>query len=293
MSHPLVSVVIPTYNRAAYIKRAVSSVQNQTFRDLEIIVVDDGSKDNTAEVVAALATLDPRVRFVTHTINKGAQAARNTGAQAAMGKWIAFQDSDDEWLPNSLDLRLTEAEHRNVKVVHSECYIEYSTSKQRSLFGALPLSGNIYRDVLSAPGPVFPALLVHLSALKQIDNLDESIVSYQEWDTCIRLSKEYEFGFVKEPTFVYYRRTEETISSNNTRSARGYEQIVEKNKKEIISRVGHKALAQHYAIIAMLYSKDMKEKHSKLIRKYLALALMNYPSPWHINEFLNNFLSAK
>jgi len=293
MRTPLVSVVIPTYNRAAYIARAVSSVQNQTFPDLEIIVVDDGSIDNTVEIVAELASVDPRVRYVTHATNKGAQAARNTGIQAALGEWIAFLDSDDEWLLNSLELRLTEAERCNVKVVHSECYIEYSISDQRSLFGIPPLSGNIYRNLLLAPGPMFQSLLVQLSALKQIDYLDEAIVSYQEWDTSIRLAKEYEFGFVEEPTLVYYRRTSETISSNPTRSAKGYEQVVKKHKNEIVSRVGHKALAQHYAIIAMLYAKDNKGKYAKVNIKYLTLAIMNHPSPRHIKKFLKYILFVK
>jgi len=292
MSNPLVSVVIPTYNRAAYITRAVRSVQNQTFRDLEIIVVDDGSIDNTAEIVAKMASADPRVRYIIHSINKGAQAARNTGARAAQGKWIAYQDSDDEWLSNSLELRLTESERRNVKVVHSECYIVYENYDMRTLFGIRPLSGNIYRDVLFAPGPVFPSLLVQLSALKHIEYLDEEILSYQEWDTCIRFAKEFEFGFVDMPTFVYFRRTVETISSSAVRAARGYEQIISKHKNEIRSLVGHKSLAHHYAIIATLYGKDTKGMHAESIRKYLALAMMNYPSPRHTYHYVKNLLTA-
>jgi len=293
MRLPLVSVVIPAYNRAVVISRAVRSIQNQTFHDLEIVVVDDGSIDNTVEIVAGLARADHRIRYVTHSFNKGAQAARNMGARAALGKWIAYQDSDDEWLPNSLELRLEEAERSNVKVVHSECYIDYSETNQRVLFGIRPLSGNIYRDLLLNPGPVFPALLVLMSALRHIYYLDETIVSYQEWDTCIRLAKEYEFGFVEKPTFIYYRHTEETISSNSNRSARGYEQIVEKHKNEIISRVGHKALAQHYTVIAKFYASNPKGNYAELTRKYLTLAIKYYPSPRHIYNYLVNFLSAK
>jgi glycosyltransferase involved in cell wall biosynthesis len=291
MAIPLVSVIIPTYNRAAYIARAIISVQNQTFRDLEIIVVDDGSVDNTSDIVAELATIDHRVRYIANAVNKGAQVARNTGVQAALGKWIAFQDSDDEWLPNSLGLRLLEAEHRNVKVVHSECYIEYLISNQRSLFGIHPLSGNIYRAILFTPGPVFPALLIQMSALKQISFLDDAIVSHQEWDTCIRLAKEYEFGFVESPTFIYYRRPANTISSSPFLAARGYEQIVEKHKNEIKSKVGRKALARHFGIIAWLYSKDTEGEHKSLIRKYSGLAIRSYPSPKHLYHLLNYLLS--
>jgi len=291
MPAPLVSVVIPAYNRAAYVTRAVSSIQNQSFRDLEIIVADDGSKDNTAELVAGLAARDSRVRYVKNPVNAGAQTARNLGIKSAYGEWIAFQDSDDEWLPDSLEIRLAEAESRKVKVVHSECLVEYTSTNQRNLFGIRPLSGNIYRDVLLAPGPVFPTLLVHMFALKHINYLDEAIVSYQEWDTCIRLAKEYEFGFVEKPTFIYYRHSDETISSSHARGARGYEQIVEKHKTEIKSRLGRKALAQHYAMIATLYPSDTKGKYAELIRKYFALAMTNYPSPRHTYHYLRSLLN--
>jgi len=290
MGYPLVSVVIPAFNRATYITRALRSVQNQTFRDLEIIVVNDGSTDNTEEIVTRFASSDHRVRWISHPINKGAQAARNTGARVAMGNWIAYQDSDDEWLPNSLELRLAEAERSNARVVHSECYINYSDTNQTVLFGIHPLIGNIYKEILSAPGPVFPALLIHSDALKQIKFLDEAIVSHQEWDTCIKLAREYEFGFVKEPTFIYYRRNLGTISSSTSQAARGYEQIVLKHKNEIKSQVGRQVLSQHYANIAILYARDLTGDHAELIYKNFSLAISNYPSPWHIYHLFKYLL---
>lgn len=95
---PLISVVIPTFNRAHCIARAVESVLNQTFTDCEVIVVDDGSTDATTEVLAPFAS---RIRLLRQA-NAGVAAARNTGIRAARGRWIAFQDSDDEWHPDKL-----------------------------------------------------------------------------------------------------------------------------------------------------------------------------------------------
>jgi len=92
--NPTVSVIIPTYNRAHTIGRAIKSVLNQTYQDFEIIVVDDGSTDNTEEVVKSFR--DKRIRYIQHKKNKGAAAARNTGIKSAKGKYIAFQDSDDD-----------------------------------------------------------------------------------------------------------------------------------------------------------------------------------------------------
>jgi glycosyltransferase involved in cell wall biosynthesis len=99
---PLVSVVVPCYNRAKLIPRAVRSVQEQSFESLEIVLVDDGSSDDTVSVVERLKANEHRIRFLRHERNRGEAAARNTGVRNARGKYIAFLDSDDEWLPCKL-----------------------------------------------------------------------------------------------------------------------------------------------------------------------------------------------
>lgn len=103
-NNPKVSVIIPTYNRAHLIGRAIKSVLNQTYKDFEIIIVDDGSTDKTEEVVKDFK--DERVRYIRREKNKGGSAARNTGIKAARGEYIAFQDSDDEWLPEKLEKQM-------------------------------------------------------------------------------------------------------------------------------------------------------------------------------------------
>lgn len=97
------SVIIPTYNRAHVLPRAIKSVLNQTFRDLELIVVDDGSTDETENVVRGFQENDERIRYIRHEINRGGNAARNSGLQNARGRYIAFLDSDDEWFPEMLE----------------------------------------------------------------------------------------------------------------------------------------------------------------------------------------------
>ncbi len=96
----LVSVIVPTYNRADTVKRAIASVQAQTFQDWELIVVDDGSTDDTSSLIAGL---DPRM-VVIRQENQGISGARNTGLTSSTGQYIAFLDSDDEWLPHHLEL---------------------------------------------------------------------------------------------------------------------------------------------------------------------------------------------
>lgn len=97
---PVVGVVLPTYNRAPLLGRALRSVLGQSFDDFEVLVIDDGSTDETAGIVAAFG--DPRIRYVQLARNTGAGAARNVGIRMSRGKFPAFQDSDDEWVPSKL-----------------------------------------------------------------------------------------------------------------------------------------------------------------------------------------------
>ncbi|WP_430469385.1 glycosyltransferase family 2 protein [Thalassospira lucentensis] len=99
---PEVSVLIPSFNRRSLLPRALKSIEDQGFEDLEIIVVDDGSSDGTSEYLAKEASRNKRLKFFVHDVNKGEAAARNTAIQHATGKFIAFLDSDDEWLPRKL-----------------------------------------------------------------------------------------------------------------------------------------------------------------------------------------------
>ncbi len=246
---PLVSVVIPTHNRAHVVCEAVESVLAQTVQDFEVIVVDDGSKDDTLDRLADLRLPSPKFRVIRHEKNRGAQAARNSGARIAKGEWLSFLDSDDKLLPTSLEIRLNAAATADVEVVHSDCYVSTHDVPQR-LFGVTPLSGWVYRRLLQRPGPVFPSLLISMNAFAKIGGLDERTVSHQEWETCIRLAKICRFGFVSEPTFIWDCRGTDTMSKDARRSAEGYRQVVLKYFTSILTNLGPKAMSDHYRAIA-------------------------------------------
>src|SRR5262249_10853592 len=169
---PIVLIIIPAYNRENSLKGAIKSVLQQSIREIEVIVVDDGSRDKTAMVVEQCADEDRRVRLLRHETNRGAQAARNTGAQAARGRWLTFFDSDDTLLKESLEIRLEVAETEGVGVVHSEGYLLWNGSPRRLL--DLPkLRGSIYRQLLANPGPMFQGMLIDAHSFKAIGGLDE------------------------------------------------------------------------------------------------------------------------
>jgi glycosyltransferase involved in cell wall biosynthesis len=248
---PTVSVVVPAHNRAATIAAALDSIRAQTFRDLEIVVVDDGSTDGTAGVARSIAEHEPRLRVLEHPLNRGAQAARNTGIRAARGEWIAFLDADDTYYPESLERRLAEARRGDWDVVHSAADAIYADGTS-GRFPIPPFRGNVYRDLLLAPAPMFQTLLVRREALHRIGLLDEAVPAYQEWDTSVRLAARHRFGYVEEPTCLYDRRTPGAISHDKLRGANGYEYVVRKHRRAIARVAGLRSLGDQYRIVSTL-----------------------------------------
>lgn len=232
---PSISVVIPAYNRATTISRCLESVFTQTLSPFEVIVVDDCSDDETVQMVRDYA--DPRLRCIMLERNSGAQAARNRGIREAKGDWIAFLDSDDEWLPEKLGKQvkvLAESSFDPWAVVHSNA-IWLDTTTGKLLQEKVPAveGADVYPLLLTKPGPLFPGMLVSRLALEKINYLDENVPSYQEWDTSIRLARYCRFIYMREPLFVYHLHAGETISKNKKRGLLGYQYIVDKFEQEI------------------------------------------------------------
>jgi glycosyltransferase involved in cell wall biosynthesis len=251
----LVSVVIPAHNRETRLPRALESVLGQTYVDLEVLVVDDGSEDGTRSVADEYARKDSRVRVITHEQKRGAQAARNSGLHASRGEWIAFLDSDDYWLPDSLEARWQLVVRNGPVVVHSQARLLPPGSTEPQEWSLPPLQGNVYRQLLANPGPMFQSMLAPREAFVRINYLDESITSYQEWDTAIRLAQRNAFAFVPRPTFVYDCRHADSISKNALRTAVGYEQVFKKHWWPIVRQLGLKGLSDHYRAAAGYYNQ--------------------------------------
>ena len=256
---PLVSVVVPAFNRDFIIREALESLVSQTYPNWEALIVNDGSTDATSSVVREWMKKDSRIRLIEHNERKGAQAARNTALRVARGDWIAFLDSDDRWLPQSLEVRFKATENGS-QVVHSECYV--LKEENMELFGVPPLEGHVYRELLRRPGPMFQGLLISRTAFRRLGYLDENIVAYQEWDAAIKLARHFTFEFVPEPTFLYDCRHANTISKDSRKEAMGYEQIIQKHRWSILRHLGPKVLAHHYQRAAFFYHKAKEEKRA-------------------------------
>lgn len=230
-----ISVVIPAFNRAKLLPDCLESILSQTLIPNEIIVIDDGSTDHTFEVAMSYASHG--VTCIRHETSTGAQAARNTGIRSARNNWIAFQDSDDIWLPDKLECQVAALKGRAAMenfVVHCNALKEDTNLQKIEKMQILTFSGNCYSRLLLYPGPMFPGLLVHKSKLFEIGLLDEQCPAYQEWDTAIRLAKVAEFIHIEKPLFHWRWHEEATMSKNLTSDFLGFQYVIEKHRHEIL-----------------------------------------------------------
>ncbi len=246
-----VSVIIPTYNRAHIVGRSIESALCQTHRDLEILVVDDGSSDQTLDAVKPFLQY-PHVRYLRHERNKGHQAARNTGIRNSCGDYIAFLDADDEWIPQKIELQLDAIKNRgsNCVVLTGMWNVAGDASKTKYL---KKYNGYVYPEMLATQGPNYCCLLVPAEYLQKIGFLDESTLAAADWDTCISLSRLYEFITVDEPCTIYHANEPDSVTRNALVRALGYQHVVEKNERDMLRFIGRRGLARHHLIIADLF----------------------------------------
>jgi glycosyltransferase involved in cell wall biosynthesis len=221
-----VSVIIRTYNRAYIVGEAIQSALNQTYGDYEVLVVDDGSTDNTAEVVQRFQ--EPKLRYVRHERNRGVGAACNTGIAQAKGEWIAFLDSDDLWNPDKLERQVACAiRHPEVDAVFSDIEILEDTTRipsliatmrsfskllakdrkqQEYVFGARQLYLCLLEEV-----PIKPTvLLVKREILAKVGPFDLTALGCEDWEFLLRLARVACFGYVDAP-LGSQRRTPDAI----------------------------------------------------------------------------------
>lgn len=195
-----VSVVIPTYNREKYISRAISSVLYQNWKEYEIIVVDDGSTDNTKEVLSLFGS---KIIYISHPYNKGVSAARNTGIKNARYPFIAFLDSDDYWLPEKLSYQM-EFFMNNPDAIAcqtQEIWIRKGKRVNPKKRHMKP-SGDIFipslRLCLVSPS----AVMLKRSIFDEIGLFDEDLPVCEDYDLWLRISCKYHVNLIDKPLVV-------------------------------------------------------------------------------------------
>ena len=196
-----VSVVIPTFNRGALIEKTLASALNQTFAPLEIIVIDDGSTDETPDWIEA--HYGDKIQVLRQK-NGGVARARNRGWRTARGEWIAFLDHDDEFQPQKLE-RLLEAARPEIGVIYGRWREILESGEEIGIFPLQPRAGEVFDWFLGWNCPLvsMSVPLVRRELLQKIGGFDPRCVPADDWDLWLRLSKITKFGFVDEITTDY------------------------------------------------------------------------------------------
>ncbi len=204
-----VSVIIPTYNRAKTIKRAINSVKQQSFQPKEIIVVDDGSSDETAKILDSIEGIK-----VLRQENKGVSAARNAGIKIAQSEWIAFLDSDDWWFEDKL-LKQASFHKKNPEIFISqtdELWIKHGVQIIKPKKFAKKKQGFIFEPSLKMCLISPSAVMIHKSIFEDVGLFDENLPACEDYDLWLRITKKYYVGLIDEPLIAKTGGHEDQLS---------------------------------------------------------------------------------
>jgi len=218
MAPPLVSVIIPTYNRTNLVPRAIESVLTQTYDNLELIVVDDASSDETEAVVRCYD--DERLTYICHETNRHVSAARNTGLERASGEYIAFLDDDDEWLPTKLEKQIDHFTEVKGRIGMVYCWMEYRDGNAVVRRYRPRLRGCIFEETIGGqPIGACSTLVVKREVIDEIGGFDESLPRGNDGDFIRRVAHEFEIEYISQILVRHYvdreheRITDETAQN--------------------------------------------------------------------------------
>jgi glycosyltransferase involved in cell wall biosynthesis len=223
---PKISVIIPAYNCAITIKETIESVLNQSFSDLELIVINDGSTDSTLNIVSEMK--DSRIKIFSYP-NAGGNVSRNRGINHAIGEFISFLDADDIWTPDKLATQLQAIDKNpTTKVAYS--WTDYIDENGKFVSSGTHIShqGYVYEQLLvknfleNGSNP-----LICKDALHHCGGFDESLVAGQDWDMWLRLAREFNFVAVPEVQ-ILYRISANSLSCNLARQEKACLQVLNK-----------------------------------------------------------------
>ncbi len=208
---PQVSVIIPTYNRASVIQRAIHSVFNQNFGDWELVIVDDGSTDNTRELLAAYANCS-KIRLFK-TANRGVSAARNLGIRQASGNWMAFLDSDDQWLPTKLEKQMEESrKHPKIFIIHGdEIWIRRGV-RVNSMKKHQKKGGDIFHQALKLCCISPSTVLIKKDLFDELGGFREDFPVCEDYDLWLRVTSRYSVGYIDDFLIKKYGGHQDQLS---------------------------------------------------------------------------------
>lgn len=247
---PEVSVIIPTFNRDHLLEKAICSVLQQTYENFELIIVDDNSKDNTSGLVSKIK--DKRLKYIKHEKQKGGSESRNTGVAASSGKYLAFLDDDDEWLPDKLQLQIDLfKQNPDAGLVYSGYY--YVEAKTNSVFREFrPEKKGMLDDRLLQENCVgtTSTAVVRKDCFEDVGGFDANLRGCQDWDLWIRIARRFPIDYVAKP-LVRFLNHDVRITHDVNAKIQGKERLLDKIFPLVKDKP--KVLSNHLFVIGYLY----------------------------------------
>jgi glycosyltransferase involved in cell wall biosynthesis len=277
---PLISVIIPAYNGEETIRETIESVLNQTFKDFEILVINDGSQDATLDIINSIK--DFRLKVFSYS-NAGQAVSRNRGFSQSSGEFIAFLDADDLWTPTKLEAQL-KALQDNPQAAVAYSWSDFIDEKGQFLRGASrsTLSGDVYAKLLltdfldNGSNP-----LIRRQALIEVGGFDETLTPAEDWDMWLRLAARYHFVLVPAP-HILYRQSANSESSNLLRMESACVRLIESAFKQAPDSLQHlkrHSFANIYKyLIFKCFDRSVKRSRALVAAKFLWRAVRNEPS---------------
>jgi glycosyltransferase involved in cell wall biosynthesis len=278
---PAVSIILPTHNRACSLRRSIESVLNQSFADFELIVVDDCSTDGTLDVVRGID--DNRIRYLHSEKQMGAGGARNCGIRAATADLLAFQDSDDEWYQNKLQLQMECLNHSSdIGVVYSDM-LRICLDGSEALLAAPDVVNDAIVDLTGDKYCVqqlgIGSCLIRRGYVEQIGGFNQSMPSLEDLELFIRLSRICKFKRLETPLVRYYESA--GLSSNLVVHAKARQMLLRIYKDQIMAENENfltleGARIEHFLRLASLDSREANfSSRPVLVARRLAQAVVS------------------
>ncbi len=292
----LISVIIPSFNREHTILRALESVINQTYSNIEIIVVDDCSKDKTVPLVKELMKKESRLQLLINIENKGPNYTRNRGIEQAQGKYISFLDSDDEWYPETLKIlwKKLKNTNKNIGVVYAG--MEFITPRyKRKIYPKY--KGNVFRKLMTM-GTIGTYPLIKREIFTKTGIFDESEVlrigGAQDYEMWIRISQYYKFEYVNKILLKHYFESDSitfrTAIKKPITKIKTYFYIWNKYKEKV-SKDSDVYIFFCYKIFELFNASQNKEWAKKIIFMAFKSKKLKLRSYYHLIFYLHNFYS--
>ena len=289
----MVSVIIPTHNRVDLLPRAIDSVLNQTYNDIEIIVVSDGSTDGTDAFMQRYEA-SKRIKYINYSPARGGNYARNTGFNAAQGEFVAFLDDDDEWLPTKIEKQVALMESdTSVGLTYTGINCIYVNEDISYPF--IPtLKGDLSKEILFQNCVGSTSSVMLRSSFCQNCRFDENLQALQDFDLWIAVLQGCKADVVSEPMVNYYNYRNQTQVSSSTAK---YIQATEYINKKYTDLFG-KLTPQEYKLkrmndIMLLGNKAMRNNSPKEARKFFCKAFHERPSISPVVSWTLSFFGYK